>query len=205
MVINEGGTGVRPYTNGVLNSVHSHPNLNAESVLQNQSFYQQASTYPNNNNSWQDASESLNKVISFQNGSTTNMHNHPNPSSQMLQSQMPPTLQQQSFGFAFGGSRQGGLGNTTFTKSILPPLFPNESPTFVNSKQVDRIIKMRRKRVEKMQKLGYSLQQMQYWQKNKFAVRPKILSRTKCAKNRPRLATGQFASKSHKNGSANHQ
>ena len=55
------------------------------------------------------------------------------------------------------------MGPKMITKSILPPLRPNEGPTFVNSKQVHRILKMRQKKQEKLKKLGIPLNSVTNW------------------------------------------
>ena len=85
---------------------------------------------------------------------------------------MDPGMSESSAMFPKGVARQDSFardmhaqlfGQKTSYKSILPPLRPNQGPTFVNSKQVHRILKMRQKRQEKLKKLGIPISSVTNW------------------------------------------
>ena len=91
-------------------------------------------------------------------------------------------------------------------KALLPPLRPNEGPTFVNHKQVNRIIKMRQKRQKKFESLGIPLTAVTSIKQSGIRLvsisfflliefgKQKCPSRVVVAKKRARALNGQFQS-----------
>ena len=84
------------------------------------------------------------------------------------------------------------IANQSLRTAILPPIRPNENARYVNYKQFDRIVKIRKKKLALLKKLKLSPNFLFGKPRTQASFIPKCQSRVNVARQRQRNKGGQF-------------